>query len=64
MIPWRDTPWWRCAQGLGSQDDPSNRTGWKHDSSYTGRHIPWERILCQVMGEDWRKNFAIGARSQ
>eukprot|EP00969_Alexandrium_andersonii_P308996 13655857-Alexandrium_andersonii.AAC.1 len=23
MIPWKDTLWWKCAQGLGSQEDPS-----------------------------------------
>eukprot|EP00969_Alexandrium_andersonii_P349166 15430461-Alexandrium_andersonii.AAC.1 len=43
MIPWEDTLWWKCVQGLGSQEDPSNRTGWKHESSYTGRRVPWER---------------------
>eukprot|EP00969_Alexandrium_andersonii_P133285 5894382-Alexandrium_andersonii.AAC.1 len=43
IIPWRDS---LVEVRPGSQEDPSNQTGWKHESTYAGR---------------WRKNFAIGA---
>ena len=53
IILTRDTEWWKLRQANGILGDPWQRGNvWRH--SHKAHIRPWEQLLNQVLGDDWK----------